>query len=86
MGEMWNSNSVISWLLARSGLRPEEIHPPPGGRAPGWGVGLRLAHLSTQACMESSRRAVLDHHRPDFDIQITSEGTLRARQEKSSVH
>jgi hypothetical protein len=42
MGEMWNSNSVISWLLARSGLRAEEIHPPEGGRAPGWAVGLRL--------------------------------------------
>jgi hypothetical protein len=40
---MWNSNSVISWLLARSGLRPEEIHPPFGGRAPGWEAGLRVA-------------------------------------------
>jgi hypothetical protein len=47
MSEMWNSNSVISWLLARSDLRPEEIHPPVGGGAPGWAVGLRLAHLST---------------------------------------
>jgi hypothetical protein len=47
MGEMWNSNSVISWLLARSGLRAEEIHPPAGGRAPGWASGLRLAHRST---------------------------------------
>jgi len=47
MGEMWNSNSVISWLLARSRLRPEEIHPPKGGCAPGWAVGHRLAHLST---------------------------------------
>lgn len=46
-GEMWNSNSVISWLLARSGLRAEEIHPPTGGRAPGWAAGIRLAHLST---------------------------------------
>jgi hypothetical protein len=46
MGEMWNSNSVIAWLLAQTGLRPEEIHPPVGSRAPGWAVGLRLAHLS----------------------------------------
>lgn len=46
MGEMWNSNSVISWLLARSGLRPEEIRLPTDGRAPGWAAGLRLAHLS----------------------------------------
>jgi hypothetical protein len=35
VGEMWNSNSVVSWLLARSGLPMEEIQPPVGGRAPG---------------------------------------------------
>jgi len=29
-GEMWNSNSVISWLLAKSGLPASEIHPPRG--------------------------------------------------------
>ena len=29
-GDMWNSNSVISWLLARSGLPIEEIRPPDG--------------------------------------------------------
>jgi hypothetical protein len=43
-GEMWNSNSVISWLLARSGLPTDPIHPPPGGRAPGWTAGLTIAH------------------------------------------
>jgi hypothetical protein len=32
-GEMWNSNSVISWVLARSGLSAGDIHPPAGGRA-----------------------------------------------------
>lgn len=42
-GEMWNSNSVISWLLARSGLDAESIEPPAGGRAPGWDAGLVLA-------------------------------------------
>ena len=42
-GEMWNSNSVISWLLARSGLPVESIHLPAGGRAPGWGAGLVVA-------------------------------------------
>jgi hypothetical protein len=42
-GEMWNSNSVIAWLLARSGLPMEEIRPPAGGRAPGWGSGLVMA-------------------------------------------
>ena len=48
LGEMWNSNSVISWLLARSGLRPEEIDPPVGGRAPGWTAGYLLAHQTTR--------------------------------------
>jgi hypothetical protein len=43
LGEMWNSNSVIAWLLAVSGLRPDEIRLPPQGRAPGWDAGLRLA-------------------------------------------
>lgn len=42
-GEMWNSNSFISWLLARSDLEPESILPPAGGRAPGWGAGITLA-------------------------------------------
>jgi hypothetical protein len=42
-GEMWNSNSVISWLLARSGLPTNAIRPPAGGRAPGWAAGLITA-------------------------------------------
>jgi hypothetical protein len=42
-GDMWNSNSVISWLLVRSGLDTAPIHPPAGGRAPGWQAGLTIA-------------------------------------------
>jgi hypothetical protein len=42
-GEMWNSNSVIAWLLAGCGLAAESIHPPAGGRAPGWRAGLVVA-------------------------------------------
>jgi hypothetical protein len=42
-GEMWNSNSVIAWLVARSGLPAESIQPPAGGRAPGWHAGLVAA-------------------------------------------
>jgi hypothetical protein len=45
-GEMWNSNSVIAWLLARAGLATEAIRPPAGGRAPGWQAGLAVAHRS----------------------------------------
>jgi hypothetical protein len=42
-GEMWNSNSVIAWVIARSGMDSESIRPPEGGRAPGWSAGLALA-------------------------------------------
>jgi hypothetical protein len=42
-GEMWNSNSAISWLIARSGLATDLIRPPAGGRAPGWDAGLIIA-------------------------------------------
>jgi hypothetical protein len=42
-GEMWNSNSVIAWVISRSGLDAEAIQPPAGGRAPGWRAGLIVA-------------------------------------------
>ncbi|HWB87965.1 MAG TPA: hypothetical protein VG872_02035 [Acidimicrobiia bacterium] len=42
-GEMWNSNSVISYLLAISGFPAAECRPPDGGRAPGWDTGIRVA-------------------------------------------
>ena len=38
-GEMWNSNSLVSWLLARSGHDLTAVAPPDGGRAPGWRAG-----------------------------------------------
>ena len=42
-GDMWNSNSLVSWLLARTGHDMAAIRPPAGGRAPGWLAGLALA-------------------------------------------
>jgi hypothetical protein len=45
-GEMWNSNSLISWLLERSGHDTDAIAPPAGGRAPGWRAGLVAAGRS----------------------------------------
>jgi hypothetical protein len=42
-GEMWNSNAVIAWVIARSGLDAASIQPPAGGRAPGWHAGLEIA-------------------------------------------
>ena len=42
-GEMWNSNSVISWALVRSGLSVAGVRPPEGGTAPGWDAGTVVA-------------------------------------------
>ena len=42
-GEMWNSNSVIAWLLTAAGAPVERLRPPPGGSAPGWAAGVAVA-------------------------------------------
>jgi hypothetical protein len=42
-GEMWNSNSLISWLITRSNLDVDAVHAPSGGRAPGWHAGIVVA-------------------------------------------
>lgn len=42
-GEMWNSNSVIAWALARCGLDEAAGVPPDNGRAPGWSSGIAAA-------------------------------------------
>lgn len=42
-GDMWNSNSVVSWLLARAGLLGAAGPPPAQGRAPGWNAGITIA-------------------------------------------
>ena len=42
-GEMWNSNSLVSWLLAHADYEMDAITPPANGRAPGWDAGLVVA-------------------------------------------
>ncbi len=42
-GEMWNSNSVISWVLCRAGIELAPFVMPVGGRAPGWDAGIVVA-------------------------------------------
>ncbi len=42
-GDMWNSNSLASWLIVTSGLDAASLQPPHGGRAPGWRAGLAVA-------------------------------------------
>lgn len=60
MGDMWNSNSVIAWLLASVGLDRGRIHPPPGGRAPGWRAGLeRAARDAAQARSGPTRERLM---------------------------
>lgn len=42
-GDMWNSNSLVSWLLVRAEVDVTHIGPPRGGRAPGWDAGVVAA-------------------------------------------
>ena len=61
-GEMWNSNSTISWLIARSGLDVESIPLPRGGRAPGWHAGIVIARRQQAEAAQSrpASRALSD--------------------------
>ena len=42
-GDMWNSNSLISWLLVSAGIEIDQVSLPAGGRAPGWDAGVAVA-------------------------------------------
>lgn len=42
-GEMWNSNSVIAWILQTGGIDAAALSPPAGGAAPGWRSGTAAA-------------------------------------------
>ena len=48
VGEMWNSNSVISWILTIAGIDASKIPPPAGGSAPGWRTGVIAAKQSPE--------------------------------------
>jgi hypothetical protein len=53
--DMWNSNSLVAWLLGTRGIDAEQVQPPAGGRAPGWHAGLVAARqASTRADAPSS--------------------------------
>ena len=65
-GEMWNSNSVIAWLIASAGLSTNRLGPPPRGRAPGWDAGLEVARRRAQTPAGGTPlggRRVEDHDR-----------------------
>ena len=63
-GEMWNSNSVIAWVIARSGLDAESVRPPAAGRAPGWQAGLVVARMHEQ---EPARSGATSHSTQTFE-------------------
>jgi hypothetical protein len=52
-GEMWNSNSIIAWLIVSAGLDASEVQLPARGRAPGWHAGIAVA---------SRRRCASERH------------------------
>lgn len=55
-GDMWNSNSLISWLLTRSGHRMAAIAPPAHGLAPGWTAGLVVAARQRESAVTRGAR------------------------------
>ena len=78
-GEMWNSNSVIAWLLAGTG--GSAVEPPVGGRAPGWAAGLvavdfsqvvrsRTPHVVDAGFGTNGTSAITD---PQADPEVTLE-------------
>ncbi len=50
-GEMWNSNSVVAWILTRAGLARRAGAVPGHGRAPGWDAGVAVANRQPSAVM-----------------------------------
>jgi hypothetical protein len=55
-GEMWNSNSMISWLIESTGLDAGSIKPPVGGHAPGWNAGIVVAARESRSIGAERRR------------------------------
>ena len=53
-GDMWNSNSVVSWLLSSAGISLGEVCPPGNGRAPGWDAGIVAARRRSASTAASS--------------------------------
>jgi len=69
-GEMWNSNSVVSWVLARGRADLASVRPPVGGRAPGWDAGLVVAARDREVQLDGPEVRLGDERRP---------GAIRAR-------
>ena len=50
-GDMWNSNTLISWLLLMSGHDVVTVSLPDRGRAPGWSAGIEVASRSRRGAV-----------------------------------
>jgi hypothetical protein len=53
-GDMWNSNSVVSWVLVSAGVALDGVSPPARGRAPGWHAGVVAAQRTPPAGRSAS--------------------------------
>jgi hypothetical protein len=84
-GEMWNSNSVSSWLLSRAGIAIDEIRPPGNGRAPGWDAGRTVAG---RVALESStdQPAVPNWLARAFGLERTCKSRRSSRQNEAPNH
>jgi hypothetical protein len=69
-GEMWNSNSIIAWLVASGGLPAESICPPAGGRAPGWHAGIVVAHRQKTLPFGDKREPMPDARPAGFTASL----------------
>jgi hypothetical protein len=67
-GDMWNSNSVIAWVLALAGIDAASIEPPAKGRAPGWRAGVVVAGRHGDAKMRGRSRQSARPLAPGTDI------------------
>jgi hypothetical protein len=57
-GDMWNSNSLVAWLLTRVGLHCGRLAPPRHGWAPGWSAGVRVAQRHLDGSPSAPRAAL----------------------------
>lgn len=57
VSDMWNSNSLVAWLLATARISTTGLCPPEDGRAPGWRAGLAVAAEPGLASSASRRQA-----------------------------